>query len=736
MYLALAIVFLLASLLMAAVIVITAVRSLKRNGDLITKTNLLYLAPTFLIIYLLHITAEVYNGSELDFFSCFSLIYTSLDVMKFKAVKSMLMPLCTAYPLYYADFVISFIIGGITVILSIASFFSRRIGNFFKVKYRLRKGCDIVIGDSDTSVQYLKSTQNTVLLGTNLSNARFVDLIKQGIAVLNIPFSAKSISRKLKRGAYNIIVFKDANNSYTKIIETFLSLLKDVDVSIYLEANQKEMKILKQKFITKADNKKTYISGFSKYELMARQFVVDYPISKYIPRKFFSENGAIKSDKEIHIVFIGFGRVNYQLFRMCAMQFQFAHEQDGKLASHPIKYHIYDCEKRALHNEFFSRMKYEFDEVFSDCDFPKPEKVCDIVDIEEQYSNSVDAKKAFKSFVNEDSFTYFIISLNDDLEDASYAQTIMRMFNQNKNYRIFVRAKNNSGERLNEDDDNIIYFGDENGLYTHNNIVNDDLTELAQRINFLYKQISDPTKWVEKLYNRTDLTLEQKNTIFRKNISEAKNKKEMLEIWGKLPNIEQDSNLYHALNLPFKLNLLGFDMVKMSDETDKGITEAEFNKAYVNSGRAENYNDYSFFFKTESSNVLAFIEHSRWNALYILYDYKQMKKADMQIVEKVDEKGNIVRSMSHKNTDLKQHACITTYYGLNELIAYKYKALYPDEVLDEKHYKDNAHLKELGKIYAYDYMDLDRLYNEITAMGYKLVKNNDEAQPQAEEKKD
>ena len=198
MYLALGIVYMVASLLMAAVIVLTAVRSIKRNGDFITKTNLFYLAPTFLIIYLLHITAEVYNGSEMDFFSCFSLIYTSLDVMKFKAVKSMLMPICEAYPLYYADFVLAFIIGGITVILSVASFFSKRIGNFFRVKYRLHKGCDIVVGDTASSIQYVKNTKNTVLLGVNISNQRFIGLIKQGVSVLSMPVASKPLARKLK----------------------------------------------------------------------------------------------------------------------------------------------------------------------------------------------------------------------------------------------------------------------------------------------------------------------------------------------------------------------------------------------------------------------------------------------------------------------------------------------------------------------------------------------------------
>ena len=37
---------------------------------------------------------------------------------------------------------------------------------------------------------------------------------------------------------------------------------------------------------------------------------------------------------------------------------------------------------------------------------------------------------------------------------------------------------------------------------------------------------------------------------------------------------------------------------------------------------------------------------------------------------------------------------------------------------------DDENVLNLAKIYEYDYMDLDRLYSEITAMGYKLVKTN------------
>lgn len=719
MYIALGVIFLIFLLSMAAGIIFTLIKSSQNGSDLISKKNLLYLVPTFIIIYSLHLTAAVFNGIKLDFFYCFSLISTVLDVLKFKAVSALVAPICNAYPIFYVDFVLAFIVGGATVILSVASFFSRRIGNYIKVRTLLGKNCDIVIGDSADAVKYVKNIKNCLLLGSNITNQRYTDLLKQAIPVLRSPLDIKALSRKLVKGNYNIIVFRDGNYSYSEIITIFMQLKSKRSIKIYLEANQQEMKIIKEKFITMADNNSNvFITGFSKYELMARRFVVDYPITKYIPRSFYNDNFTVKNDKQINVAFIGFGKVNYQLFRMCAMQFQFAQQTGGKLSSKPVRYHIYDSQAATLHNEFFSRILYEFDEEFSDCDFPKPEKICDL-DICQIDINSVEAKKKFKALVTDNSFTYFIISLEDDLEDASYAQTVKRLLSNCGNYRIFVRAKNNRGEKLNELNDRIIYFGEEKKLYTHENIVNDDLTELAQRINLLYNNISEPPAWLQKLKDNKNLTAEEQGRILNENLAKPENREFMLEKWSSLPYIEQASNLYHALNLPFKLNLLGFNMTKNSGTDIIGVTEEEYNERYKNSGKETNYGDYSFFFGTESSNVLAYCEHLRWNALYILYDYTQMKKADMKIAEETDTNGNLQKTLPHKNTALKQHACITSYYGLNDLIKYKFKTLYPKEEFKN----DNANVLELSKIYRYDYMDLDRLYNEITAMGYILQPN-------------
>lgn len=718
MFLATGIILLIISLVIICAIAFTTARKIKVRGEIvISKKNLIYLVPTYLLIYVLHMSAWLYNGNGLDFFSGFSLLGSALEVItKFKVDTSLVLPVCEAYPVYYADFVLAYVAGGASVILSVASFFSPRIRNYFSRLRYLRRGCDIVIGYSEGSMRYLKNNKGCILLAPSMARNTYADLIRSGFTVMTCPLG--SLNRFLKDVPYNLILFRDGKISYSDVTDQFIAIKKcGRKVALNMEAELNEVKIIKEKLIAEADKQvAAYINCFSRHEIVARQFVRQYPITKYIPRHFFNDNCTLKQDKEINVVFIGFGKMNYQLFRMCCMQFQFAEQEGDRLASKPVNYYIYDNRDQALHNEFLSRITYEFDEDFKDCDFPKPDRICRIAEVRQTDINSVEARRKFCEVANGNSFTYFIISLNADLEDAAYAQTLKRMLPDNAAYRIFVRNKSNA-ERF--CDDGIIYFGEEGQIYTHGCIVNDDLSELALRINMLYDSIGNPPEWLRKI---RELPPERQAEELDRCLKDERNIELMRVNWESRPMIEQASNLYHALSLPFKLNLLGFDMVKRSGKDDRGISEEQFDIRYINTGKADDYADPEFFFGTQSSNVLAFIEHSRWNALYILYDYKQMRKKDIVAKEVKDNDGNVRITAPHKDAARKRHACITTYYGLKKLISYKFKVMYGGEDISKVPPSDKR-LRELYNIYRYDYMDLDRIYREITSIGYKIVDN-------------
>lgn len=712
------------TVLIAFFIVYTMIDTIRREKELISKKHLAYLIPSFFLLYVLLLTASVYNGETIDFFFCYSLFAPTVDALAFKisSALAIMRPIITEYVIFYIDFVLALIISIATVILSVASFFSQRIRNYFSWKRLFRRNCDIVIGDSKDAIKYLRNNRNCLMWGIDIPRQRYVDLLKEGIVVYRSRFNAKSISGRLKYGEHHMILFRDSRYSYSAVIGLFSDIKKKGNnlSQLHLEANLEEMKIIREKFVSHVDEaSNSFVSCFNRHELLARKFIMEHPISKYIPGHFFHENCTLKSNKDINVVFIGFGKVNYELFRMMTMQFQFATEKRGHLASKPVHYYIFDHQNERLHNEHISKLLYEFDEDFRNTDFPKPDRICDLKQPENIDINSIEAKKKFRSLVTEDSFTYFIISLHDDFEDASYAQTIRRILSSDRNYKIFVRAKNNNNEKMNVQTDSVIYFGDERSLYSHDCIVNNLLQELSQRINVLYSMTNAP-EWLSGIQN---LSSDQQYSALSDKLNIPKNRLYMLKQWEKLSLSEQYSNLYNALNMFFKLNLLGFDLCKKQSANETGITEAEYDARYNNTGKLQKYEDYSFYFGTSVANVLAFIEHARWNAFYILADYVQMKKCDMRVIETEEKKtGNIIRTMPHKNTALKQHACITTYEGLDELIRFKFHALFPDASWQDKNGKMHPGFYELSKIYAYDYMDLDRIYKELLAMGYIIKK--------------
>ncbi len=67
------------------------------------------------------------------------------------------------------------------------------------------------------------------------------------------------------------------------------------------------------------------------------------------------------------------------------------------------------------------------------------------------------------------------------------------------------------------------------------------------------------------------------------------------------------------------------------------------------------------------------------------------------------------------------HGCLTTYYGLDELISYKADLLAADAKSRGEKFDRDAVLTELSSIYRYDYMALDGLFEDAKLYGYGLV---------------
>ena len=302
-------------------------------------------------------------------------------------------------------------------------------------------------------------------------------------------------------------------------------------------------------------------------------------------------------------------------------------------------------------------------------------------------AHSGKTRKQLVELVKEDTYTYFVISLSEDFEDGAFAYELKKHLSGKGNYKIFVRAKGEESRLLNKGEEDIIYFGEDDECLLHENIVNDDLMELSQNVNNLYNDYTQD-KWAQ------------------------------LREWQKLPVVEQYSNINAALNIYFKLHLMGFDLKKGKEG---GVTKEELQKMLPDVFMGENGKDYQYFFGTKAANVLAFIEHSRWNAYYILSGYKPLHFNEF--TWKQNNKGR--EDLQHKDKEKLRHACLTSYQGLDELIQYKYKTLKEESEKGERKV-GQVDFNAQAAIYRYDYMVVDGMHEALSGLGYSIVKREDE----------
>ena len=655
----------------------------------VDKGSLIYVVPVFICVYALYLTGMIYSGEPITFYSLFLLIHETLSMVSMELNEGMVAALSEANAWYHAATIGACILSLATVIFSIFALFGATIANEARKKKRFAKGCDIVIGVSPSALKYLENHKDALLWAECIEKEEYRRLVKQQYAVHKAPLTEKNVSKRLRGEEYHLIVFRDANYSYFSILSCFegLKANKDKRLFLHLEVDVNEMEIFREKYLSEISAEaNSFLLPFCRYELMARRFIIEHPITKYIPKSFFNDNFTLKEDKEINVVFLGFGKVNYELFKQMVTNFQFAKQKEGKLCAAPVHYYTFENNGERFNNEYFITLLNEYEEIFKGSDLPPADKICDLKEILPMDAHSGKTRKQLLDLVKENTYTYFVISLSEDFEDGAFAYELKKHLADKDNYKIFVRAKGEESRLLNKGEESVIYFGEDDECLLHENIINDDLMVLSQNVNNLYNDYTQD-KWAQ------------------------------LREWQKLPVVEQYSNINAALNIYFKLHLMGFDLQK---GRGMGVSKEEFEELLPDVFMRENGEDYQYFFGTKAANVLAFIEHARWNAYYILSGYKPL--AFKEFVWKKNSKGR--EDLLHKNRERLRHACLTSYQGLDELIQYKYKTLKEESEKGERAV-GQIDFNAQAAIYRYDYMVVDGMYDALSGLGYSIVQRKD-----------
>ncbi len=657
-----------------------------------SKKALWYFLPVFAIVYAVYMTGYIYSDEIWSVSVVFKLIATSLSAFVFGIDLDYISDLAVANSVYNAAAVVAFVLAGVTLVISAIALFGRKMINAHHVRKAIKNGKEFVIGFDDAAREYAKINKAIVI--AKLKDDEFDYCYAINIPVINRNFDSDNVAhlskyfkRHLKNGENHFIVFKSFKMGYLTLIDNFFEATKTFNVAdngdarkaratftLHLEAPFDEIDVINRKIIDKRTSFTHRVKCFNKYELGAEKFVADYPISKYLPRDFYGEYDTIKPDKKINVVMLGFGKVNYELMKLLVIDNQFVGIEGDKFVNHQVDYYIYDTEEMNIMNDIRVRLVNDYNNMRCPS-ASKPERPCNLVEFDCENVKSPQFIDRLRELIcRDDSFTYVIVSLDSDFGNVSYAEQLKDMFGT-ENAKYFARVKDN-GTYEAADDDDVVCFGMTRDILKRDMIVNDELIRFMYDIHSSYIGSSS-------------------NSITK---------------FNKLPTVKRYSNCYKALSIHFKVGLMDYAFIRKGDKTD-AVEAAQYEDADEDKFYAALNEDvdeslgYDKYFKLNRSNMLAFSEHSRWIAQYILMGYHQMDFSKIGI----DEKGDII----NQNNDTREHACITDFYGLNDYHKY---AL---EYYHKNGYKDKP-MSEV-ETYRYDSMDYKESIDGLKKEGYSFV---------------
>ncbi|MDR0878117.1 MAG: hypothetical protein LBN21_08700, partial [Treponema sp.] len=378
------------------------------------------------------------------------------------------------------------------------------------------------------------------------------------------------------------------------------------------------------------------IQFFNPYEITACSFLSDNPITKFIPSgRIDTETARLKGDFDFLHVFIGFGKTNRELLKQ-----SIATNQVLGMDYHAL---VIDKDIKDSQNTFINQCRGIFEAAGgrdSEKYYPAPDEKYKI-DFIECNALSKEMYDTVIKYVKDADASAVIVSLGNVQLNAETAMEFrQRCYGERikEGINIFIRAKGLSpivaDDVLNGDAEiRIEPFGFEDSILTLAHIENRDMDILAKHIAVSYADtgIKEQPEKMEELINLK---------------------------WCKIGNFKRESNLSAALSIRIKLNMLGFDLVYNKPEIEDASEEFKlaygFEKAQKLREAEAIERDANGKIENTVRNNLARLEHQRWNAFHLVKGWMPLPK-------------NMVRADSRQNERTKEHACITTFEGLDQL---------------------------------------------------------------------
>ncbi len=556
------------------------------------------------------------------------------------------------------------------------------------------------------------------------------------------------------------IVYGNVNSNEEYIgtlVKNCIKHLEEIDVVINTESDERNIEIARlfATEISKLDNEdKGYVfemmrvfvfgdprfetiyedivaSGFgcisyvNKYQKMAVDFIDKYPYTRFMSAKHIDyATSCVKEGVEINAIMIGFGNTNRQIFLTSVAGNQFIKQGANGVELQKVKYHIFDksfkdkddcqckCDannKNLNHNYF--RFKNECENIVKENYLPLPDYPAEEnfhhLDVNDQdFYNQI---RTILTRSKQDA-NFIIIAFGGDLENIDMAEKLLTKTKEwgVDNTNIFVKTRSVQGKAIANDEEYHPICCEEEVVYNMANITGDKLQEMSMMRDAVYALEYEVSASGKEL-TETDLLVASINAHRGWYMTKTSN--------------ERESNIYCALSLRSKLNMMGLDYCSVYED-GKAIDEKAYLEIYAGNDMPDTTAypftvggkpivKYTLDFKKSRRGDMAIHEHYRWNSFMITKGFIPATK-DTILTEYDEEK---CRFTNGKNYTLRRHGNLTTFDGLIE---------FRKMVAERDRKQDEALLEAEARkdVIKYDYQLLDDAHWLLTNAGFKIIARN------------
>lgn len=748
----------------------------------------------FALIYMVAIPMYwmgiAYSGASI-WESLLRSVKATIELVVLSYNYSMVSALMADNVFYRAVMDICFVLVTLNAILFAVTIFHRKMFNFAE-KVKMTKGSKkvfVVVGYNEHNVDIIKSAdEKTDVVLLSESTDEILDFC-YAQKVAHIKFEKgddldKTLIKTFKdftKKQINVIINTEdesQNLIYVQQVSKTIEEMKLSDfvidekrgVNVYVFGEPENM----TSYLQYVELTKGCVHYINKYKLIARDFVSNYPLTRYMTEEQIDYDSAtIRSDVNMNVVMIGFGKTSQQVFLTSVANNQFLTKKDGKLVQKDVNYYVYD--KRDAENDKnlnHTYFRYE-NEVLDRADkskyLPLPPKPANVVFRQKLDVNDAGFYESVKRDIDvEGAFNYVIIAFGSDMANLDMAEKIVAKLKEWGLYdktKVFVKIRSDKLSNGIKDTittfkeaklkEEFITFGIERNLVYNLSQIVDENQEMMARDKHMTYQLEDAKykkvdiakdrqavkdgkmtlldyikKWYEAdkekaaaMVAAINSSEAEKPTDGRLFVGDTKYeyeedvKRDALKSWYAQSQIQRDNNVYVCMCIREKLNLLGYDYIpRTNDEKDAC---AEYEKKYEEGdpivyGKERD----GIKGKLPVKYTIDFVNGSKRQAMAILEH--QRWNAYMISNGVIPSTIEQIENGDSKNLALRRHGNVTTFEGLVEFRKIMAK-------------KDNCS-EEKTDVIKYDYQIMDDLVWLLNQNGYMIVKRKSEKEIEAEKK--